>query len=660
MSRARYPALVAGLAVLYFLAARAGLTFAFVHTSATTVWPPTGIALAALLLFGRSLWPGVFIGAFFANVTTISTGSTTVAIAASLLIATGNALEAVAGEYLVSRWAGGRQAFQRARQVFAFAAAAGLPAPMIAATIGTFAVAANGLLGTATISNVWFTWWLGDAVGALIFAPLLLLWVDRPPTPWPLARIVEAGLLALTMIVVARLVFGGWGGTRPLSFLCIPIVLWASFRFGQLEAAICTTVLSILAVRSSLSGTGLFATGDHEGLLLLQAFMGVLSICGLVVGALVREQERVTEGLEVRLLEAQALSHLGSWDWDVTRNEVWWSDEMCRIYGIEPGRKLTVQDFVQRIHPDDSERVQKIVAAAVVDAQPFAFEHRIVRPDGTVRTISARGRVLTADGRPQRLLGTGLDISDQKQAAEEHAQLEREQIARRQAEDANRMKDEFLALVSHELRTPLNAVLGWAQMLSRGQVAPDKIAKATSAIERNALVQVRLIEDLLNVSEFRTGTLRLEASRIELGAVITAAVESVSVAAHAKNITMDLQLESPVFITGDAHRLQQVIWNLLSNAVKFTPDGGRVDIVMQQSDGQVVVRVSDTGRGLDPAAVSHAFDPFWQGELTGQGGLGLGLAIVRTLTEAHGGTVDVSSAGVGRGASFSVRLPALG
>ena len=168
---------------------------------------------------------------------------------------------------------------------------------------------------------------------------------------------------------------------------------------------------------------------------------------------------------------------------------------------------------------------------------------------------------------------------------------------------------------------------------------------------------MRLIEDLLNVSEFRTGTLRLEARRVELGAVVTAAVESVSVAAQAKNIAVHVDLGGPAFVTGDAHRLQQIMWNLLSNAVKFTPDGGRVDVAMQQSDGHVVVRVTDTGRGLDPAGVARAFDAFWQGDLTGQGGLGLGLAIVRALAEAHGGTVDVSSAGVGRGASFSVKFP---
>jgi signal transduction histidine kinase/integral membrane sensor domain MASE1 len=655
VSRAQRTAILAGFALLYFIAARAGLTLAVVHASATPVWPPSGLALAGLLLFGRWLWPGVFAGALLANVTTVAPGSPVVAIATSLIIAAGNTLEAVAGEYLIRRWAGGAVALQQAHRVFLFAAFAGLAAPMIAATIGSLALTAHGLLGRASVADVWLTWWLGDSVGALVFAPLLLLWGDRRPTPWTVVRVIEAALLAGSVVVVARIVFGGSAGLRPLSFLCLPVVLWASFRFGQLAASLCTVVLSILAVRT-LAGAGLIV--DDDGLLILQAFMGVLAVCGLVVGALMREQERVTEGLEHRLLEAQSLAHLGSWDWDVVRNEIWWSDELYRIYGVEHGSKLRMEDFVGRLHPDDRERVQNIVAVALAGGEPFAFEHRIVRPDGAVRTLSARGRAETAaGGRVVRLLGTGQDISDQKRAADEHAQLEREQVARRQAEDANRLKDEFLAMVSHELRTPLNAVLGWAQMLSRGLVAPEKVARATQAIERNALVQVRLIEDLLNVSEFRTGRLRLEARRLELGSVVTAAVESVSVAAQAKNIAVDVQIGGPAFITGDAHRLQQVIWNLLSNAVKFTPDGGRVDVVMQQSDGHVVVRVSDTGRGLDAAGAAHVFDLFWQGELTGQGGLGLGLAIVRTLAEAHGGTVDVKSAGVGRGASFSVRLP---
>ncbi len=659
MIQARSAAFIGGFAVLYAMAAWAGLTLALIHASATSVWPPTGIAIAALLLFGRGMWPGVFIGAFIANVTTIAAATPAVAVVASLLIAAGNTLEAVAAEYFIRRWAGGVQALQQARRVLLFSALAGLAAPTIAATIGSLTLAGAGLLGRAPFWDVWLTWWLGDGVGALLFAPLLLLVGDPKPSRWTVARVAEAVLLAGALVIVSQIVFSGWAQGRPVSFLCLPVILWAAFRFGQLAAAICTVVLSILAVRSTVAGIGLFASGDHEGLLILQGFMGVLAVCGLVVGALMREQERVTAGLEDRLLEAQSLAHLGSWDWDIERNELWWSDELCRIYGVRPGTRLGVESIVDRLHPDDRERVQQIVAAAVADGQPVAFEYRIVRADGGVRTLSARGRPLTgANGRVIRLVGTGQDISDQKRAAEEHAQLEREQIARRQAEEANRMKDEFLALVSHELRTPLNAVLGWAQMLSRGLVEPSKIDRATQAIERNALVQVRLIEDLLNVSEFRAGTLRLDAKRVELGSVVTAAVESVSVAALAKNITVDVHLGGPAFITGDAQRLQQVVWNLLSNAVKFTPDGGNVDVVMQQANGQVIVRVSDTGRGLDATGVSRVFDPFWQGDLTGQGGLGLGLAIVRTLAEAHGGTVDVSSAGPGRGASFSVRLPA--
>ncbi len=236
-----------------------------------------------------------------------------------------------------------------------------------------------------------------------------------------------------------------------------------------------------------------------------------------------------------------------------------------------------------------------------------------------------------------------------------------EQAARKQAEEANRTKDEFLATLSHELRTPLNAILGWVQVLRTGKLDPAAGARALETIERNARSQAQLIADLLDVSRIITGKLRLDFKPVELRRIIDSALETVRPAADAKGILLDISigpLASPAL--GDADRLQQVIWNLLSNAIKFTPRAGRVEVRLREEGGNAVIRVTDSGIGIRPDFLPYVFDRFRQAEgsiTRTHGGLGLGLSIVRHLIELHGGTAEVESTGEGEGATFSVRLP---
>ena len=253
------------------------------------------------------------------------------------------------------------------------------------------------------------------------------------------------------------------------------------------------------------------------------------------------------------------------------------------------------------------------------------------------------------------------DISDRKRA---DAQRERlfalETAAREQAEEASRLKDEFLATVSHELRTPLASILGWVQMLRTGSLAPDKRDRAIETIERNARSQAQLIEDLLDVSRILAGKLRLDVTPVDLRAVVEAAVDTVRPAANARGVSLHTEIDDECDVSGDAHRLQQGVWNLLSNAVKFTPRGGHVWVRAERLDGLIDLRVTDTGQGIAPDFLPHVFERFRQanGATTrAHGGLGLGLSIVRHLVEMHGGTVIAASGGEGHGASFSVRLP---
>ncbi|HYE75712.1 MAG TPA: hybrid sensor histidine kinase/response regulator, partial [Blastocatellia bacterium] len=254
------------------------------------------------------------------------------------------------------------------------------------------------------------------------------------------------------------------------------------------------------------------------------------------------------------------------------------------------------------------------------------------------------------------------DLIEQRQAAAEREKLlAREQAARAEADRANRIKDEFLAVLSHELRSPLNPILGWAKLLQNGKLDAAKTQQALKTIERNAQLQSELIEDLLNVSRILQGKLNLNVSAINLVSIIRAAMETVRLAAEAKSIKIEASLEPDVgLVSGDSTRLQQVIWNLLSNAVKFTPAGGQVSIRLERLDSCAQITVSDTGQGIASDFLPYVFDYFRQADATTTrkfGGLGLGLAIVRHLVELHGGMVGVESPGVGMGATFTVRLP---
>lgn len=262
----------------------------------------------------------------------------------------------------------------------------------------------------------------------------------------------------------------------------------------------------------------------------------------------------------------------------------------------------------------------------------------------------------------QKATSLEAEIAERQQVEERlRLALVGEQMARAEAETANRMKDEFLATVSHELRTPLNAIIGWSHLIRSGSLDAATVKRAVETIDRNAKSQAQLIEDILDVSRMITGKLRLNNEPVDLSAVINAAIDSVQLALDSKDIELEVTLEPSARHTlGDSSRLQQIIWNLLANAIKFTPSGGRIEVKVERAESNARIRVSDTGQGISHVFLPYIFDRFRQadGTTTRQhGGLGLGLAIVRHLVELHGGTIKAESAGEGKGATFTIKLP---
>ncbi|WP_433929470.1 PAS domain-containing protein [Sorangium cellulosum] len=422
-----------------------------------------------------------------------------------------------------------------------------------------------------------------------------------------------------------------------------------------------------------LCGDGSIARVLDRGYAIRDATGKAIRMVGSAVDLTERfRMESALRDREDRLRLATWAADVGTWRIDLET----WSDtrdaSLNRILGLEE-RETTqpVDDWMSRVYPEDLDAVRAMTERCVREHCVYDIVHRIVRADGAIRWVHDRGRILYDEARATMFLtGAVVDITGLKLLEEERTDLlRREQQAlaqsekdRLRAEDANRMKDEFLATVSHELRTPLTAILGWARLIKEKELAPERVKQGIASIERNAHAQSQIVDDILTVSRIITGKLRLNPVTVDLAGVIEAAVDTLAPTARAKDIEICVELgEALGHLSGDPDRLQQVMWNLLSNAVKFTPKRGRVTVRAARSEAQVVIAVTDNGKGIARAFLPYVFERFRQGDSSptrAYGGLGLGLAIVRHLVELHGGTVEADSPGEGWGATFTVTLPA--
>jgi signal transduction histidine kinase len=525
--------LIGVLTVIYFIAGKVGLMLASLHASASPVWPPAGIALGALLLFGYRAWPSIFIGAFLVNVTTAGNVATTFAIAS------GNTIEALVGAWLVNRFADGKAVFDRPQGVFKFALVV-----VISTTISpAFGVTSLTLAGFADWSNygaICLTWWLGDATGDLIFTPLVLLWMVASKRNWNKKEATEVGALLLLLVALSWAVFGGWSEissrSYPIAFICGPIVIWTAFRFTQRETATGIFILSAIAVWGTLHGFGPFVREtENQSLLALQFWTATLTITAMALSAGMAERRRVEEELQQ----------------------------------------------------------QKAVV-----------------------------------------------------------------------ETANRTKDHFLAMLSHELRTPLTPVISTLESLETTPAPTEDIKSALVMIRRNIELETQLIDDLLDFTRISRDKMQLRFAPVDAHLAISNVVEICHAEVDSKRLNVHLNLRANTHhVAADAAKFQQIIWNLLKNAVKFTPRDGEIVISSSNPSPKLLsISVRDTGIGMEPEVMQRIFDPFEQGNRSFErrfGGLGLGLAISKSLAQAHGGTLTAQSEGRDHGSTFILSMQTL-
>ncbi|HXT22833.1 MAG TPA: MASE1 domain-containing protein, partial [Thermoanaerobaculia bacterium] len=554
-----YWATLLAVAALYFGAAKLGLTMAFVTEQVSPVWPATGIAVAAVLLLGPRVWPGIALGAFLAN----ATADEPLLVAAG--IAAGNTLEALVAGWLLQRGRRFRLGLDGMADALALVGLAAGVSTAVAATVGVTSLCAGGLEPWSRFGALWGVWWLGDAMGALVMAPLLITWLEPGRVAWPprraleLAGVVTLGAIACALVFAARPAPALAPGPS-LEYAAFPFLVWAALRGGPRGATLVTFVTAAVAIGGTLAGSGPFAAAPpHEALVLLQAYMGVVAVTGLFLAAAIAERDRA----------------------EVSR--------------AEQSRQSELE----------------------------------------------------------------LRAEAERRAAVEGELRERaEQLA-----DADRRKDEFLAMLGHELRNPLGAVSNALHVLRAGAGAgvTGGGARMLDVIERQVGHLTRLVGDLLEVSRITRGEISLRKEPLDLRAVVVRAVETAQPWVDERGHRLALERPpQPLTLAGDAMRLEQVFANLLHNAAKYTNPGGRIDVSLEREGEAAVVRVRDDGIGIQPELLPHVFELFTQGDRSldrARGGLGIGLTLVRRIVELHGGTIEAHSDGIGRGTEMEVRVP---
>jgi PAS domain S-box-containing protein len=702
----------AALAALYFIAAKLSLAFAIPPGYASPLWAPSGLALAACLLMGPRLWPGIWVGAALVNLTVDQS------FIAAVLIGTGNTFEALAGVALIRHWTAVPQRLQTTGDALRFIAAATL-ASLAAPTIAAAPLMMDHALSARALLANWFTWWQGDLLGILIVTPLLLSWSARSTLEWTPLRVLEAACCLALMVLTAQWIFSAAaqpGNPQPLPYMVLPFVLWAALRFRQREVTTAVAILGGLALWHTIGGRGPLATGSSvESLSILLGFVVTLVAMGLILSAALEERRAALDTLRRRhdRLKASERERTA----DLERANRMLQEELARRVRLEHGLQDTEQRFrlmtenvidyaIYMFDPHGrvmswnagAERNKGYTAKEIVGQSIARFYPREQAESGApqrdMEQASLLGRVQNEGWRVRKdgttfwadivttavrdpdglLLGFCNVTRDLTERKRHEAELMRAKIA---AEQASREKSEFLANMSHELRTPLNSLLILAKLLAENTSGnlSERQVKFAQTIHDSGMDLLALINDVLDLARIESGAgVSVLIAPLELS-VLTDYIESTfSQIAESKSLRFEIRRaeDVPRALETDSQRLQQIVRNLLSNAFKFTRRGGvTFEIALAGSgwtpghprldgaDEVIAFTVSDTGIGIRADRLEHIFEAFQQAdEFTRRefGGTGLGLSITQELVHLLGGDITVKS-NLGHGSVFTVYLP---
>lgn len=625
------------------------------------VWPPAGIALAAGLLRGDRAALGVFVGSLLSSwMVPFASGSTPFVtsggVGGIIALALGHALASVGSGRALRRQIGERNPLHSPVDTLWF----------FLCGVGAYALICSLVAGVAqqmwSIGPTPLLWLSGSVVGVLVVAPVIVAWSETERRLLRRSNVVEATVTVVLALGATACIFSpvysSLSPELPFAALFALPLLWGALRLDQRISLTLAAACFAIAWYGTAAGYGALVdvAGPLGALSRAARFAGILAAILLIASAIYTERTRAEESLrrsDTRLRLALATGHVGVWDWDLVSDSMTWSDGHFSLLGL-PSTSVppSYATWAGRIHPDDLPLVEATMQDAREQGASFQVDFRVVWPDGTIHWLEARGQFLGASGEggePVRMIAAMVDLTERKRA---EAAMQEE----------SRQKDEFLAMLAHELRNPLAPIRNAVYVLRHGGDVEPRMQRYCDMIDRQVGHMVRLVDDLLDVSRVTSGKIRLQKERVDLSAIVHHAVETVQPMIDRKRqvITFDPWPQA-IEVEADAARLLQVIANLLTNAAKFTPEGGRITLRTERAGESAIIRVRDTGVGIAPELLPRIFDLFVQGTVSPdrtEGGLGIGLPLVRRLVEMHGGHVEAHSAGLGQGSELVVTWPA--
>jgi PAS domain S-box-containing protein len=636
-----------GLFAAYVATAKLGLALDPVGGFATLVWPPTGLALAALVRLGPGLWPAVAAGAFVAN---LWSGAPAWVAAG---IALGNTLEAALGALWLRRQRGYTGPIQRVRHAGAWLAAA-LACPLVSASLGVLSLWCGGVLSASRAPAAWQAWWLGDVLGALVVAPVLLNWGGDPKAERGKGRALEAALLIVAVLASAALSFSG-DPAAPLRrpHMIFPALIWAAIRFGTFVTSVAVLAISIVAIAITALGTGPYVTATtlHENLTALQGFMSTVALTGVFLAAANAERAAALRLLAEEHARLHAIAQSTSDSLtikDLEGRYVLVNPAHARVLGSPPEAVVGKSD--DDFFPPDVANSLRRSDQLAVTTEAGLLSEEVILVDGQPRTFSSAKAPYRVGGELLGNISISRDVTQQKN----------DERALRTALD---MRDEFLSIASHELRTPLAAlslqVAGLERAVQRRSAPPEesqrelhRAGRAVAQVER----LIRLVDNLFDVSQITAGRLQLQCEPFDLSEAVRAVVNGLAEQANRAGCSVSVTAPEVVVGNWDRFRIEQVVTNLLTNAFKYGA-GKPIDVSVDATEETARLRVRDQGTGIAPHHTERIFERF-ERVATGhhRKSLGVGLYIARQVIDAHAGVVRVESSSA-EGSTFIVELP---